>query len=199
VSASFTPSGLASFGYEALEHVTDDPKRGIALIDFGLALPIKFTKVAPRQAVNGAYAFIGSHVWKLERESARDDLEAVGLTMAWMLLGGRLPWTGDEPKTIGKKIQDPHLPQRLGEVCDNALIAEFLLRVRNLGVDDDPGYDELLFLLETESGSFMDSLDWPESKSCNSSGESPTRRAEGVSSNSAIKRAITVSERLKAR
>ena len=140
--------------------ITDDRKRGIALIDFGLSLTKKFTKWAPRKAVNGTDAFVGSHVWKLEPESARDDLEAVGLTMAWMLLGGRLPWFGDDHKTIGKKIQDPDLPRQLGEQCRSALITEFLLKVRTLGVDDDPGYDELLILLERESGCFLDGLNW---------------------------------------
>ena len=49
------------------------------------------------------------------------------------------------------------------KLANCVIIEEFLLRVRNLGVDEDPKYDELLSLLASGAESCMHSLSWPDS------------------------------------
>jgi len=39
--------------------ITDDPVRGISLIDFGLALPKRYIKLRPRTAVSGSFHLPG--------------------------------------------------------------------------------------------------------------------------------------------
>jgi len=57
-------------------------------------------KISPRKQVEGSLPFVGSHVWDLDRESPRDDLESVGLLMVWLLLEGNLPWIDADPREI---------------------------------------------------------------------------------------------------
>jgi len=151
--------------------IADNLERGVVLVDFGLSLPIRVTKVCPRSAVNGNDAFVGRHVRNLERESARDDLEAVGLTMAWMLLGGTLPWIDYNFEDMKEAIGAPDLPQTLGKQCKSRVLEQYLDAVRRLGVDEEPKYEELLELLEKEAELCVDKLDW------SSHGETMRRKA----------------------
>jgi len=141
--------------------ISDDPARGIALIDFGLSLPHRYTVLCPRTGINGAFQFVASSVWRLERESPRDDLEALGFTMAWALLGGKLPWTEDSHDIIERKIKSTRLPSVLGRKCKNMWIDTYLSSVRKLGVNDVPDYKQLLDLLAKEAGDELEVLNWP--------------------------------------
>jgi len=151
--------------------IADDPKQGIALIDFGLALPLSFTYFVSRTSVAGTYPFVGVHVWNLERESARDDLEAIGLVMAWIMLKGKLPWSSNDTSDMKRQIVSKNLPKRLSRACGHKVIGEYLTRVRNLEVgynpkfDEDPKYDELLELLAANSEGYLDDITWSASES----------------------------------
>jgi serine/threonine protein kinase len=138
--------------------VADDPERGIVLVDFGISLPVRYTKFFPRKTAEGTHEFMGTHVWDLERESARDDLESAGLTMAWLLLRGVLPWSGDDEKEMRRQMQRAGMPAELP--CDSLVLEEYLLRVRALGIDEKPDYEALLALLAGEAGDNVERLQW---------------------------------------
>jgi serine/threonine protein kinase len=138
--------------------LTDDPERGLVLIDFGLSKSRSQCKVFPRISAAGTYSFMGQHVWNLERESARDDLESVAFVIAWLIQGGSLPWSSDKPEEMRKKIQHPNLLAQLGSV--SSTLECYLRRVRALGVDETPSYDEFLSLLASEAGSHVQRLVW---------------------------------------
>ena len=138
----------------------DDPERGICLLDFGLTLPIPYTFACPRTQWEGSYSFMGTHVWENERQSRRDDLEAVGLTIAWLFLGGTLPWIDEEPSEIKRQIQAKEMPANLAKLCEVPAIESYLRYVRSLGVDERPNYDKLLALSGNYAGDCVEKLDW---------------------------------------
>jgi serine/threonine protein kinase len=110
--------------------ITEDPERGICLIDFGMTLPLPYIQSQPRTSASGTYAFMGTHVWDVEKESKRDDVESVGLTMAYLFLEGKLPWIGDTPDIMQSKIQAKTLPKTLANECKQPLLEPYLKYVR---------------------------------------------------------------------
>jgi len=138
--------------------LSDDPKRGVCLVDFGLTVPIPYTLLAPRKCPEGSSAFMGTHVWNSERQSRRDDLEAAGLTLAWLLLDGNLPWLANEPDEMCRQIQATTMPDFLARKCKAPALRTYLKRVRGLGVDEIPPYQDLLDILSEEAGPCVDRL-----------------------------------------
>lgn len=142
--------------------IRENKQIGISLIDFGVSYTRRFTQLVPRKALQGSYPFLGSFVWRLEPESPRDDLEAVGFIIAWLLLGGELPWSKAENlEEMKHHITDPNLPQTLGRLCGSKCLEEFLCSVRRLRGDETPEYDQLLSILEHAAGEkCVYELDW---------------------------------------
>ena len=140
--------------------ITDDPKRGVCLVDFGLTVPISYVQLSPRKELEGSYHFMGFHVWDLERQSFRDDLEAVGLTLAYVLLGGTLPWMKLPKSEIRRQIQAIDMPDILADICKAPVLATYLKEVRALGVDEKPDYQRLVTLLADEAGECFYALNW---------------------------------------
>jgi serine/threonine protein kinase len=140
--------------------VTEDSKRGISLVDFGMTLPLPYIIHQPRTEATGSYACMGTHVWDVERESRRDDLESVGLTMAYLLLGGKLPWIDDTRDVMRTKIQATSLPKTLAKKCKQPMLESYLEYVRALGVvDEKPDYEKLLKMFEEPAGDCLEHLD----------------------------------------
>jgi serine/threonine protein kinase len=185
--ASFTPNCVYGIGYRIVKclqsihtmagwyhldlkpeniMIRDDRHVGISLIDFGVSLTRRFTKLCPRPHLEGSYPFLGSHAWKLEPESPRDDLESVGFIMAWLLLDGKLPWSQAENlEEMKRQIVNPNTPRILSETCKSKVVEDYLLRVRRLGVEEEPNYDELMGLLKTAAGDdYVDKLHWTPKK-----------------------------------
>ena len=96
---------------------------------------------------------MGTHVWNLERQSFRDDLEAVGLTLAYLLLCVTLPWIDDVyvAAEMQRQIQAKTMPTRLADLCGTPVLEEYLKDVQSLGVDEQPNYERLVTMLSNEA------------------------------------------------
>lgn len=140
--------------------IKDDPHEGIAIIDFGLSLPVKYTEAYPRKQIEGSYDFLGSYVWQLEPESPRDDLESAGLVMAWLFLDGHLPWSSNSPEEMKQQLVDPDIPHKLGEECKSTVIQEYLQKVIALKSREKPDYNELVQILCPAAGAQAEILSW---------------------------------------
>jgi len=80
--------------------------------------------------------------------------------MAWLLLKGRLPWSGLEyEEEIKRQIQDVKTPDSLASACDAPAPGQYLKKVRALNVDDDPDYQGLLEMLKVAAGACIESLE----------------------------------------
>lgn len=116
------------------------------------------------------YASINTHLGI--EQSRRDDLEAIGYVLLY-LLKGMLPWQGlpaKKPKEKYKKIMEKKISTPVEELCKDCPpeFQKFIHYTRNLRFDDRPDYKYLRMLIGTikqrEGITEDDPYDWEESK-----------------------------------
>lgn len=128
----------------------------IYLIDFGLGtrywdkshLPLRQTN-----ALTGTLRYASINAHKGYSQSRRDDLEAVG-HMLFYMLRGKLPWSGIQAKTKRekyRKILETKESYPLSRLCEGYPTAfeKFLSYSRKLGFSQRPDYDLLYSYFES--------------------------------------------------
>jgi serine/threonine protein kinase len=147
--------------------------RNIFLIDFGLAKSYKDANEKHISMKEGKgligtarYASVNAHLG-LE-QGRRDDLEAIGYTLIYFLLG-KLPWQNlkvDEKQQKYQKICELKMRTPVDQLCEGlpSQFAAYLNYVKNLEFDEDPDYKYLKKLFRTlfvENGYDFDyNYDW---------------------------------------
>jgi serine/threonine protein kinase len=132
--------------------MSDDPQRLVALIDFGLAKPTLWEGQGESRSRDGTFMFMGTRVWDKQKESVRDDLESLAFTLAWAMLGGKLPWSNMQKEDMQRHIQASSLPSQLGRQCASPYLESFLSFVRHSPVGALIMYSWAIARLKTGEG-----------------------------------------------
>ena len=152
-----------------------DKNKIIYAIDFGLAKKYKQSQTGlhipyrdgKHLTGTARYTSINTHLGM--EQSRRDDIEALGYMMVY-LLKGRLPWQGminSNPKKKYDRIKKVKIETKLTSLCEGLPeeIIKFIQYARDMGFEDKPNYSYLRGLLRkiaTKNGLKMDpnKFDW---------------------------------------
>ncbi len=126
--------------------MSDNPEQCICLVDFDITETLGYARLVPRKKWEGSFTYMGTHAWDIANRARRDDMESIGLTWAWMLLGGSLPWCGEKPENIKRHVQGETFTADLAALCGVPVLQTYLDMVRALEVDEAPNYEALLSL-----------------------------------------------------
>ena len=136
----------------------EDPCQ-IYLLDFGLAKKYRSSKtlkhnpMVEHSKLTGTARYASINALKGLEQSRRDDLEALGYVLNY-LLKGKLPWQGITAKTKEEKyekIMNNKLKTSAEKLFKNEPkeLADYIKYCRNLGYEDDPDYSYLTGLFKT--------------------------------------------------
>ncbi len=137
------------------EYGEDDPRRGLKMIDFGLASRWRDTSrtsghIAYGQRVDHfsgtvRYASIHAHLGRWL--SRRDDLESLGYVLLYLLLGS-LPWQGYNGDNKNMCVCETKGRITVGALCSGApqVMEYWLAYVRQMKFEETPDYEYLLML-----------------------------------------------------
>ncbi|KAI1286670.1 Casein kinase I gamma [Halotydeus destructor] len=152
-------------------------ERVIHVIDFGLAkeyLDDKGRHIPMKDGVMclGTQRYMSTNAHKMRTQSRRDDLEAIGYVLLY-LLNGQLPWQGlattspeERAKEIGR-IKDETSTKKL---CQDApaQFAKYMTYVKGLQFSETPDYSFCRELfkncLKKNNITFDDKFDWDEKR-----------------------------------
>lgn len=111
----------------------------VVVVDFGKA--VDRTTVGKygnrRMSVSGTRPFWGIHIWLFNVEAPRDDLESVGLVLAWVKLGGTFPWNVFDMREMERAVVDLEFPTRIATLTNCPELEDYFTQVRSLDEDED--------------------------------------------------------------
>lgn len=132
-----------------------DPRKGLYMIDFGLASPWRdLTRtsghIAYGQRVDhfsGTVRYASVHAHLGRWLSRRDDLESLGYMLLYLLLGS-LPWQGFCGEDKNMQVCETKGRFTVDALCRGApeVLQYFLAYVRQMKFEEKPDYDYLLLL-----------------------------------------------------
>lgn len=135
------------------------------IIDFGMSSRYwlkKHVRFGSGKHLTGTARYASVHAMKGCTQSRRDDLEAVGYLLIYMLRG-HLPWSGLNAPTWNDKLRlicDKKERMKMEELCHGypKQFEAFLLYCRNLAFEQMPDYDQLM--ADFKSLRTEDTQDW---------------------------------------
>ena len=132
---------------------SDELNENLYLIDFGLAKKYRSSRtlkqypMTRKKKLTGTARYASIHALEGFEQSRRDDIEAVGYVMAYLLRGG-LPWQGLKIKTKENKYKN--ILEKKKEISSEELFkgfpiefAEILDNVKKLEYLEEPEYEML--------------------------------------------------------
>ena len=157
---------------------SDELNENLYLIDFGLAKKYRSSRtlqqypMTKKKKLTGTARYASIHALEGYEQSRRDDMEAVGYVMAYLLRGG-LPWQGLKIKTKENKYKN--ILEKKKEISSAELFkgfpsefAEILDNVKKLEYLEEPEYEmlrnKLLSLCKRLNYKFDFIYDWTTEK-----------------------------------
>ena len=157
---------------------SDELNENLYLIDFGLAKKYRSSRtlqqypMTKKKKLTGTARYASIHALEGYEQSRRDDMEAVGYVMAYLLRGG-LPWQGLKIKTKENKYKN--ILEKKKEISSTELFkgfpsefAEILDNVKKLEYLEEPEYEmlrnKLLSLCKRLNYKFDFIYDWTTEK-----------------------------------
>ena len=157
---------------------SEELNENLYLIDFGLAKKYRSSRtlkqypMTRKKKLTGTARYASIHALEGYEQSRRDDMEAVGYVMAYLLRGG-LPWQGLKMKTKENKYKN--ILEKKKEISSEELFkgfpnefAEILDNVKKLEYLDEPEYEmlrnKLLSLCKRLNYKFDYIYDWTTEK-----------------------------------
>ena len=132
---------------------SEELNENLYLIDFGLAKKYRSSRtlvqypMTRKKKLTGTARYASINALEGYEQSRRDDMEAVGYVMAYLLRGG-LPWQGLKIKTKENKYKN--ILEKKKEISSSELFkgfpsefAEILDNVKQLEYEDEPEYEML--------------------------------------------------------
>ena len=151
-----------------LDPVSDVEGRGVVLVDLGACTKFmdRGRQKTEGEAGAGTPLYMSRHAMQSLAPGRRDDLEALGYLMGYLLNGGHLPWSG--AKSEGEILAKKSDPKSVDEMCagfpELKKYMDTVLKLK-LGEETPSVYEKLEKILKEAGGESEGPIEWREAES----------------------------------